>query len=110
MDSRKSSRKPLRQYVNLESARIGPVSARSRDVSLGGMFVETGALMLPPNADVAVSFNLRHSGGQEAFHFLATVVRRVPEGAGLMFLQMDADAIRTLSDALSQNQRPDHRA
>lgn len=110
MDSRKSARKPLRQHVNLESPRIGPLVARSRDLSLGGMFVETGALVLPPNAAVAVSFSLENGGEHRAFNLLATVVRRAPEGAGLMFLQMGSDVIRSLSDVLSQYQHPSHEA
>jgi hypothetical protein len=103
MDSRMSARKPLHERVTLNSPRIGSVSANTRDVSLGGMFVETGALVLPPNAAVDVSFWIAdNSSSRETFNLKAMVVRRQSNGAGLMFVQMETDVIRTLSSALSR--------
>jgi hypothetical protein len=101
MERRKSSRKPVHQPVDLDSPHAGPLSGFARDVSLGGMFVETGPATLPPIGSVAVSFKLQQDGRQHAFLLDAAVVRREPHGVGLMFLQMEPDEIRALSDALA---------
>lgn len=102
MDHRRSSRKVLRQEVGIDSTRIGSLSATTHDVSLGGMFVETGPLALPPNASVTVSFHLPQKNGQVLELKLdAAVVRFAPGGVGLMFLQMEPDVIRALSRALA---------
>jgi PilZ domain-containing protein len=104
MEHRRSSRKPLRERIGLDTSRSGAaLSAYTRDVSLGGMFVETRSLVLPPNTSVTVSFDLGNSGEVHTFHLNATVVRRAPEGLGLMFLQMEPDVIRTLSNALARH-------
>ena len=103
MELRRSARKPLRQQVGLEASRGTSLSARTRDLSLGGLFVESGALVLPPNTPVTVSFNIDCDGEEHTFHLNATVVRRAPGGMGLMFLQMEPGVIRALSDALARH-------
>ena len=107
MEQRRSSRKLLRQPVGIEVPRNGSLSAVSRDLSLGGMFVETESRALLANASVTVSFSLPHNGRPTAFRLDAAVVRCTPNGMGLMFLQMPADVIRALSDALAERREPD---
>ena len=102
MENRRSSRRLLRQEIGLDVARIGPLSALSHDMSLGGMFVETGRPMaLQPNTSVTVLFNLGRNGRRETFQLDAAVVRCTPAGVGLMFLQMEPEVIRALSGALA---------
>lgn len=103
MEYRRSVRRRLVQAVTLASPRVGAVSANMRDVSLGGMFVETNPIDLPHNAPITVSFRLPRG---EHFHINAMVVRRAPTGAGLMFLRMETGVIRSLSDALSRYGAP----
>ena len=103
MEHRRSVRKRLLQSVTLSSPRIGAVPAKMRDLSLGGMFVETNTIDLPPNAPITVSFRLPHG---ERFRVDAMIVRRAPAGAGFMFLRMQTDVIRSLSDALSRYGAP----
>lgn len=102
MDKRRSSRTPLRQRVGVECSHTGAMSAYTRNVSLGGMFIETGSLGVPPNAPVTVSFSLQHDGVVDRFTLGAAVVRRAPEGVGLMFLEMGPEVIRALSRALAR--------
>lgn len=104
MEKRRSSRKLLRRNVGLDSPRGGSISARMHDVSLGGMFVETDPEQLPSSASVTVSFALPQNGMQTVFVLEAAVVRRAPNGLGLMFLRMEPDVIRTLSETLAAHQ------
>jgi hypothetical protein len=102
MEHRRSVRKRLRQRVTLDAPHIGSVAVKTRDLSLGGAFVETDSFVLPFNARVVVSFKLPHREPSSGFRVDAMVVRRAPTGAGLMFLRMETDVIHALSHALSQ--------
>lgn len=102
MEHRRSSRTLLRQDVGLESARVGALAATTHDLSLGGMFVETAPRALPPRTLVTVTLDLPTGGShRRTFMLEATVVRSDRNGLGLMFLQMEQDEIRALSEALA---------
>jgi hypothetical protein len=102
MDRRSYERKHLRHAATLHAPRSGALVATMRDLSLGGMYVETGPAGLPQNSAVKVSFALPDSGSHESFTLEAVVVRRGRDGSGLMFVRMEQDVIRALSDALSR--------
>jgi hypothetical protein len=102
VEQRKSSRRLLRQRVAVDCPRAATIAAYTRDLSLGGMFVETGALALSPNTTVSVSFSLDYGGAVHTFRLDAAVVRRSHDGMGLMFLEMEPEEIRALSEALAR--------
>jgi hypothetical protein len=102
MENRRSSRKPIRVRVMLNSPHLGSIWVDSRNLSLGGMFVETGEFKLPANSTVDISFRIKGSNEPDSFTFKAIVVRRIPGGAGLMFVQMETHTIRALSAVLSR--------
>ena len=105
MEHRKSSRIPLRQQIDIEARRAGPpFSAWARDMSLGGMFIQTDSSVLRPGLFVTVSFALPHNGSQDRFVLEAEVVRQTPEGFGLMFTSMGPEEIRCLSEDLPAQQ------
>jgi hypothetical protein len=101
MEHRWSLRKLMTASVIVECPRIGMVRACMRDISLGGMFIETGPISLPLNAPIAVSFNSSTFDDQRDDHRLqAMVVRQAPNGVGLMFLESEVDVIRSLREVL----------
>jgi hypothetical protein len=100
MEHRWSARKSFQRSVVVDCPRIGPASVKMCDVSLGGMFVETGRLLLPLDAPVFVAFNLAHNEQHDDFRLEAMVVRHAPVGAGLMFLDLETDVLRALRGAL----------
>jgi hypothetical protein len=103
MENRRSSRKPIRARVMLNSPHFGSIWVDSRNLSLGGMYVETGEFKLPANSTVDIAFWITGGHRQDCFNLRATVVRRIPGGAGLMFVRMETDTIRALSAALSRH-------
>ncbi len=109
MEHRWSARKLFERKVRIEGLRIGS-TAVMRDVSLGGLQIEIGLGLLPLNAPVHVAFNLASPEQQEQhndFRLEAMVVRHTPAGgAGLMFLQLDTDTIRSLRIALYGGSAP----
>jgi hypothetical protein len=97
-DRRWSARKNLALPVTLEVPHhAGPVEGRLRDLSLGGVFVETRFLL--PFQPLTIGFLLpgRFVNG---FRLEARMVHRRPAGAGLMFTRTPTPVIRALSEAL----------
>lgn len=100
MEHRWSARRVVTGNVIVECPRIGLVRAALRDISLGGMFIETSAVVLPLNAPVSVVFDLPADDGNEGFCLQAMIVRHTARGAGIMFLDPGGDVIRSMRDAL----------
>ncbi len=100
MEHRWSSRRFLGGEVTVSHPRCGIIHALLRDISLGGMFVETGRVDLPVNTPVIVSFMLQNQSGPSHHRLHAMVVRSTEDGAALMYLDSSADTIRPLRQML----------
>lgn len=100
MEHRWSVRKPHQCRVVVDCPRVGSAPAKLRNIGIGGMFVETGGVDLPLNAAVSVAFTLGRDSYREDFRLPAMVVRRLPNGAGIMFLESEIGALRSLRHAL----------
>ncbi|HKQ30855.1 MAG TPA: PilZ domain-containing protein [Burkholderiales bacterium] len=100
MEHRWSARKPVTGNVVVECPRVGLIRATMRDVSLSGMFVETGPMVLPLNAPVSVVFSLSPSKSGDDHCLQAMIVRHTTKGAGIMFLDPDTDIIRAMRSTL----------
>ena len=94
MEHRWSARKPVTGNVVVECPRVGLVKATMRDVSLSGMFVDTGPMVLPLNAPVSVVFNIPSEKSDGDYCLQAMIVRHTAKGAGIMFLDPDSETIR----------------
>lgn len=106
MEHRWSSRKPVSGSVVVECPRIGLVRAALRDISLGGMFVESSAVVFPLNAPVSVVFDLPTGGRREGYCLPAMVVRHTSNGAGIMFLEPEAEVVRAMRSTLYGEMMP----
>src|SRR5687768_13389183 len=101
MEHRWNARKSLTGEVIIECPRIGRVRAMMRDVSVGGMFVETRSGVLPLNAPVMVGFRLPARESEGGYHLHAMIVRRAGRGAGLMFLDLGTGTAEALREELN---------
>ena len=87
--------------VSVDCSVRGVIRAELIDVSLGGMFIDTGVRTLSMNAPVVLSFSLNRSDEVSHFRLQAMAVRIVAEGGvGLMYLDHDPETIRALREAL----------
>ena len=100
MEHRWSARRAVTGNVIVECPRMGLVRAALRDISLGGMLIETSAVVLPLNAPVSVVFDLPADDGNEGYCLQAMIVRHAARSAGIMFLDPGSDVIRSMRDAL----------
>lgn len=90
MEHRCGIRKSMALDVVLSYRALGLVKGRTHNISMGGMFVETGCIQLPVNALVEASISLSNeSGPNEVRSTQAMVVHTGAGGAGLMFSDLD---------------------
>jgi hypothetical protein len=100
MENRYSTRKPIALDVELHHGHTRFGTFKVRNISLEGMFVETGPLNLYPGDLIDASLTLRESTGKHEIR--AVVVHHTDEGIGLMFRDYDPallGVLRFLSSA-----------
>lgn len=97
MEHRCGARKPLNLEVTIHCPRLGSVRAQARDISIGGMFVQT-ATGFVVNEPVTIDF--RSPPAHAAHHWYAAVVHTTSNGAGLIFDTFRSTELATLLDLL----------
>ncbi len=108
-EHRRSMRKPATFHVTLSYPPLGLLRSKVRDISLDGMFIETGPIALHANTPVEVMVRLQKGNTRDAYRLRALVVRVARDGAGLMFDDATSRAARDLllkSSAAGETNRP----
>lgn len=106
MEQRWSQRRKVALDVDIWRQGSALASSRTRDVGLGGVFLEVeGGRVLEKNTEVDLFF-LLEAGDHVTRHKLkARVVRITVEGFGLMFKDFDIGAFRALQEILRHTPR-----
>ena len=102
MEHRCSKRVCNSEKVLIHHNSLPVASCKMRNISVGGMFVETGPLTYRKNTPLKVEFTLGHT----CFRLPVMVVNQTNEGMGLMFLEADRLVIEemlSLLDAVKKN-------
>lgn len=87
--------KALDREIMIGYPPAGFIRARARDVSLGGMWVETAA-PLPSNRPLELLIRTSANGADETHRWRATVRHSSPNGIGLMYQPFDAAELPVL--------------
>jgi len=105
MERRWTERTPINVPVDLSCTNVQNEECRTRDIGLGGVFVELPKTVnLATETPVELTFKLG-SGPQLTKHRInARVVRVSGDGVGMMFRDFDAIAFRSLQEVLLYNQ------
>lgn len=77
---------------------------RLRDISINGAFVETKDFPLAKNADVELVLRIRREGRLTHCRLPAKVLRVTPEGAALMFVDLDEMLAKIVFDIVKVNE------
>jgi hypothetical protein len=98
MERRWHVRAPIELDVALYYDGLGMLRCRTRDVSLEGMFINTGAIALPHHVpiDIVIPGGEDGAPGAQMHRLPAYVVRVASEGVGAMFRNVDIRAYRAL--------------
>jgi hypothetical protein len=105
MEHRYTQRKPLNISAVIACPRVGLFRGRIRDLSLGGMHVQSDCVVMPIHAPVTVSFQTDPDDPATSIEANGMVVHQRGNTFGLMFDEHDAtlgDALRGLLFGLSQ--------
>jgi hypothetical protein len=99
-ERRWNTRKPMQLDVALVYDGLGILRCRTRDISLAGLFVETGPIVLPHHA--AIEVVMEGGGGlpRPTCRLPALVVRVGEDGAGAMFRDLEARGLNFLQALL----------
>ena len=100
VDSRSSMRRRMALRVVLGYPKLGMLSGNTRDLSRGGMFVETGRVTVPRNERLRVYLCLPGAEEERFCVAHARVVHSRSGGVGLAFEQLD-DATRSALNELT---------
>jgi hypothetical protein len=96
-------REPATFDAMLSYPPLGLLRSKVRDISLDGMFVETGPIALHANTPVEVTVRPQKGNTREAYRLRALVVRVARDGAGLMFRDFDDARLRAARDLLRKS-------
>ena len=102
VEHRWSSRKDINLDVNLYYAPVGMINAKTRNISLEGMFVDIKGVRIPAQARLEVSFTASSGGGTFEHRLPAYVVHSRDGGIGLMLQHVgyrEFDALRYMLNA-----------
>ncbi|MBI2778293.1 MAG: PilZ domain-containing protein [Gammaproteobacteria bacterium] len=100
MERRWTARAPIYLDVGLFFQGKEISVCKTRDIGLGGVFLESAQPLLPKEAQVELIFMLG-SGAQRIKHKIrAKVARLAEEGMGLVFRDFDATAFRSLQEVM----------
>ena len=107
MEHRWSLRTPVELDVDLIYESVDEMACKTRDIGLGGVFIEGDSQVMPPkNANVELNFILNSDEGSIKHKIKARVVRTSDDGIGLMFRDFDVGAFRSLQEVL-RHKKPD---
>jgi hypothetical protein len=100
MEHRFNQRKAVSLDVMINHQGLGLVSAQTINVSMGGMFIDTGRIRLSSNSCLKVLFTLDMECNNRTHDITAIVVRSTDFGVGIMFDGMDDDCNAALYSML----------
>lgn len=96
MEHRLGIRHPVAVATILYPRESVPVIGLAREVSISGMFVEVAPRKLVMNSLLEVEISLPTHEAGKTFRWLAMVIRKTENGAGLMFDRLRPPAIMRL--------------
>jgi len=102
-DRRWSVRKPIALNVAIYYDRLGLLPCKTLDMSMDGMFIDTGRISLSTNAKVDAVLTSHDGTVGQQLRLPAKIVRVNSEGAGLRFHSFDSDTYYFLREVLSNN-------
>lgn len=102
-DRRWSARKPIALNVAIYYDRLGLLPCKTLDMSMEGMFINTGRITLSTDAKVDAVLTSHYGSESQQLRLPARIVRVNSEGAGLRFHSFDSDTYYLLKEVLSNN-------
>jgi hypothetical protein len=103
MEQRWSLRKPVTIEVQVSHKCHPVIRGRSMNISLEGMYIQTGIVILPIGSFIDVEFALMTGEGWEQIRMPAVVVHRTGNGCGIVFHAFNRNVFRSIERMLYTN-------
>ena len=103
VDHRWSLRRSLHVDIKLYVYDQAVICGRTRDFSIGGMFVETESFPEGIDASLVVSFTFQTEKDATHYRLPAQVIRIMQDGIGIMFTDFSSDTLQALRAMLYEN-------
>lgn len=104
MEHRYTERKPMVLDVVVICPRLGLVRGKTVNVGMGGMFVETGCVLMPLHSPVTVSFQPDPKQPERNHEAKGMVVHQKGQGFGLMFNDLIPETRSVIDVLMSYSQ------
>ncbi len=91
MENRFNQRKSISLDVMVDHQGVGLVNAQTINISMGGMYIDTGRIRLPSNSSIKIFFSLNIECNNQTHDISGIVVRSKEDGVGIMFDGMSDD-------------------
>jgi len=95
-ENRWSERQHVRLRITLFDEGREVLQANCRDLSFGGIFIDTDARPLDIDKKLEIAFSLRSAAGSQQYRLPARVVRNHRGGAALAFSDYDIKTLNAL--------------
>lgn len=102
-DRRWSARKSVALNVAIYYNRLGLLPCKTMDMSMEGMFIDTGRITLSTDAKVDAVLTSHYGSESQQLRLPAKIVRVNAEGAGLRFHNFDSDTYYFLREILGNH-------
>ena len=103
MEHRWSVRTPLSTQVTIYHNKLPVAVCTTKDIGLGGLFINSGPITYPVNTTLDLEFKLDSGEEFKQYRMLACVVYGSEKGLGLMFLEPNPEVIRTVRKMILDN-------
>ena len=100
MERRWSLRTPVTFEVQVSHKCHPVIRGRATNISLEGLFIETGIVILPVGSYIEVEFSLMTGEAWEQFRMPAVVVHRTGHGCGIAFHAFNTMVFRSIERML----------
>lgn len=88
--------------VSLEQINGAVVNAKSHDIGMSGVLVETPRINIEPGTRVELGFCVNDFGSEQIFKLSGSIVRNTEIGVAIRFDEMDHDAFVALQRIVDQ--------
>ncbi len=95
-DNRWSERQDIQLHITLLDDGQEVLQANSKNISIGGIFIDTASPVLDIDKRLDVSFSLRSTNGTQQHRLPARVVRNHDNGTALAFSDYNTDTLNAL--------------
>lgn len=105
MEHRASPRKTISQYVLVYQNNLPVLRGTARNISLEGLFLETGPVIFKKDTLLEVEFHLGTGAMRKHYRVPVVVRRKTKTGLGMVFKNIETESVRRIQEFLYRDEQ-----